>query len=493
MGMPTGVEEFLSRKGLWLDGELVDPIAGRYTQDLDPGTGDHFADFALADSQDVNGAVQAARGAFEKGGWSGLSLEKRAQVLDKFANIVEEHSDRLAYITSRDVGKPLSQADGEVENVALTARYYAGLLREFEPARHVDVSGFKDTSDIYMPLGVCGIIQPWNFPTLLWGWNVMPAIAAGNSVVVKPAEDTPLAALYLAQLAQEAGIPDGVINVVTGYGQNAGEPIAQHPDVDRISFTGSPEVAALLGKYCMDSNKFKLFSAESGGKGAAVFFEDADIDGAVDGIVGALRLNSGQVCSDPTRLFIHESIYDRVVEMLVEGLRSTQIGYGLDEPEMGPVVSEKQRRRVLGMIDDGLRQGAEYLLKGGEAIVEGHLGGFYVKPALLTGELDNLCCTDEIFGPVAFIRSWSSEDKLVEEINRSPYGLSNVVFSEDVESAKKFGAQLRAGNLWINSPNLSPPGAHYAGIGKSGVHGGVNSPDCLDGYFRRTSVIVQGK
>jgi aldehyde dehydrogenase (NAD+) len=339
-----------------------------------------------------------------------------------------------------------------------------------------------------MPYGTCGFIFPWNFPFLLVGWGVAPALAAGNTVVIKPAEDTPLSTLYFAQLAEEAGIPAGVINVVTGLGATAGAALAAHPGIKRMSFTGSPEVGRLIAEAC--GRNLVPAKLELGGKGAAVLFDDIDADAAAEALAGAVTLNAGQVCCTATRWLVHEKIADRFIDRATAVMSGMKIGYGgSSDTQIGPVVSEKQRQRVLGYVKKGLAEGAKTLLAGGVTEVPGYQNGFYVKPALLGGSADNICARDEIFGPVAYVMTFRHEAEAVELVNRSPYGLANSVWSVDLERANRVAEQLVAGNSWINAHNLFAHGVPYGGCNLSGCGGGVLGPDTLEDYLRKQSVV----
>ncbi len=375
----------------------------------------------------------------------------------------------------------------DIPNVSLTLRYYADLSVHTRRREPIAVSGF-DARTFRSPYGVCGFIFPWNFPLLLVGWGISPALAAGNTVVIKPAEDTPLSTLYFCKLAQEAGIPDGVINVVTGLGDTAGAALARHPGIKRMSFTGSPEVGRKIGESC--GRNLVPVKLELGGKGAAVLFDDIDVDAAAKALAGAITLNTGQVCCTATRWLVHEKIYDRLVSSAAAALTATAIGHELDaETQMGPVVSEKQRRRVLGYLERGEKEGAKVLLRGGEAKVNGHEGGFYVKPALLSGPPENVCFREEIFGPVAYVMPFREEDQAVDLVNRSPYGLANSVWSNDLERANRVAEAMVAGNSWINAHNIFAHGIPYGGCNLSGCGGGVLSPETLLDYLRPQSVV----
>jgi len=365
-------------------------------------------------------------------------------------------------------------------------RYFTDLALNVQRRTALPVSG-HDAWTVRQPWGPCGFIFPWNFPFLLIGWGISPALAAGNTVVIKPAEDTPLSAVYLARLAQEVGIPDGVINVVPGVGEVAGQALAANPKLQRMSFTGSPEVGRLVAESC--GRNLVPVKLELGGKGAAVVFDDVDISETAAKLVGAITFNTGQVCCDATRWLIHSSIYDKFVAECVDRMKKVRIGYQLDaSTQMGPVVSETQHKRVLGYLERGQAEGAEVVLEGGPATVEGR-NGHYVKPALLAGSLDNVAAREEIFGPVAYLAPFDTEDQAIEMTNATDYGLANSVWSSDLSRAYRVAEVMCAGNSWINSHNVFALGVPYGGVHKSGLGGGVLSIETLLDYWRNVSVV----
>jgi aldehyde dehydrogenase (NAD+) len=484
------VESFLSAQPmrLYVDGEWRDAESGDTFDVRDPGDGQILARVAAGEGPDVDRAVHAAHRAWRQSGWASLPVNDRAVLLHRLADLVDRHRPILAQIESLDVGKPLAQAQGfDIPNVAQTLRYYADLAVHTRRREPIAVSGFEART-VRIPYGVCAFIFPWNFPLLLVGWGIAPALAAGNAVVIKPAEDTPLSTLYFCRLVEQAGIPRGVVNVVTGLGETAGAALAAHPGIKRMSFTGSPEVGRCVAEHC--GRNLVPVKLELGGKGAAVLFDDVEVAVAAQALAGAITLNTGQVCCTATRWLVHERIWDTFVEAAVERLKATRIGHALaPETQMGPVVSEKQRQRVLGYLQRGAQDGAQVLLPGGSLTVPGHEGGFYVKPAILTGPPENVCARDEIFGPVAYVMRFREENQAVELVNQSAYGLANSVWSRDLERANRVAEALVAGNSWINAHNLFAHGVPYAGCNLSGVGGGVLGPDTLLDYLRPQSVV----
>ncbi|MGA2256141.1 MAG: aldehyde dehydrogenase family protein [Thermoguttaceae bacterium] len=482
------VREFLDSsplKGV-LGGRDVESSNGETLTTLDPGSKEPLATVYAMQPDDVDRAVRAAATAFSDSGWASMAANERGVLLHRLADAVEKRKPILAQIEALDAGKVLSQAEGDVQNFIDTLRYYTDLALHVQRRSPLAVAR-HEAWITRQPWGPCGFIFPWNFPILLIGWNISPALAAGNTVVIKPAEDTPLSAIYLARLAREVGIPDGVINVVPGYGPVTGAALAGHPGLKRMSFTGSPEVGRSIAEAC--GRNLVPVKLELGGKGAAVVFDDADLERTVEKLILAITFHTGQVCCDATRWIVHRPIYDQFVSACAERLRQVKIGHQMDaSTEMGPVVNEKQRQRVLGYLKRGRDEGADVVLEGGEAEVPGR-DGFYVKPALLAGSLDNVAAREEIFGPVAYLAAFTDEEDAVRMANRTDYGLANSVWTSDLTRAGRVAEAMLAGNSWINAHNLFPHGVPYAGVNKSGLGGGVLSVETLFDYWRNLSVV----
>lgn len=482
------VEKFLSEslKQPWVGGEAVSASNGATFETHDPGSGKKLATVPNFSEQDVNAAVVAAQRAFDKSGWATMPPNERGVLLHRLADEVERRINIIGQIEALDAGKIEAQAQGDVANFVATVRYFADMAQYINRRNVLAVKGHEAWT-MRHPWGPCGFIFPWNFPFLLIGWGIAPALAAGNTVVIKPAEDTSLSAIYLSKLASEVGLPDGVINVVTGLGETTGAAISRHPGLRRMSFTGSPEVGRLVAEAC--GRNLTPVKLELGGKGAAVVFDDVDIEATADKLVGAITFHTGQVCCDATRWLVDKRIYNKFVDACAKRMKEVKIGYQLDgSSQMGPVVNEKQRKRVLNYLDKGVKEGARYVVEGGPADVPGK-EGHYVKPALLEGKLDNVAAREEIFGPVAYLASFDNEDEAIAMVNSTDYGLANSVWSSDLGRCSRVAEQMRAGNSWINAHNVFPHGVPYGGIGKSGLGGGVNSPETLFDYWRSVSVV----
>ena len=484
--LTNNVAEFLRQPVRhFIGGQFKSSANGATAQVLNPSDGSALATIAMGGPAEIDEAVSAAWKAFPA--WSALSPNERAAKLHRFAEHLEKHAADLALLESLDVGKAINAAEGfDVPFGIECLRYYANLSTH----THYDVPLALKNIEARVhrsAYGVCGFIFPWNFPFLLLMWGVAPALAAGNTVVIKPSEVTPLSSLLVAKLAAEAGIPDGVINMVSGDGPNAGAPLAAHPKIKRMSFTGSPEVGKKIGEIC--GRNLVPCKLELGGKGAAVVFDDVDVDATAQKLAGAITLNTGQVCCTATRWLVHEKIYDRFVDKAVATLKETKMGPGTArETQMGPVVSAAQRQRVLRYVENGVKEGAKAVLPGGTATPAGCENGFYVQPSLLAGSAENVCCREEIFGPSAFLLKFSDETAAVSLVNQLSYGLANSVWSADLRRAARVAEQMVAGNSWVNAHNVFAYGLPYGGVNLSGFGGGVNGPETLSDYLRPQTI-----
>lgn len=452
---------------------------------INPSDGSFLAEVAMGGAAEIDLAIAAAEEAFPA--WSGLHPNDRARMLRSFADKLEEHSSELAQLESLDVGKAITLAEGfDIPFGIECFRYYADLSPRAQYSIPLDIKGF-DARVWRAPYGVCGFIFPWNFPFTLLCWGIAPALAAGNTVVVKPSEVTPLTTLYAAQLAAEAGLPAGVLNVVTGHGSEAGAALASNSRIKHMAFTGSPEVGKRIAATC--GGNLVSCKLELGGKGAAVVFDDVDVGSTAAQLASAITMNSGQVCCTATRWLIHERVYEEFIDKVIAVLQETRIGPGLDrETQMGPLVSETQRQRVLGYLQRGKHSGARAVLDGGMATPMDGANGFYVAPALLEGSDDNVCCREEIFGPCAYLLRFKDEQAVIAQVNKLTYGLANSVWSTDLERANRVAERLVAGNSWINAHNLFAYGLPYGGVNLSGLGGGVNGPQTFYDYLRAQTI-----
>jgi aldehyde dehydrogenase (NAD+) len=478
------VREFLAQNPVphFINGVFV-PSLNKATEGvLNPADGELLATVAMGGEPEIEAAAQAAHRAFPS--WAAMPPNERAAILHRLADRMAKDTAELAQIESLDVGKSINAAEAfDIPFGIEGLRYFADLSVQAQykfPLAVKNIEAYVQRS----PFGVCGFIFPWNFPFDLLIWGIAPALASGNTVVVKPSEVTPLSTLYVARLASEVGLPPGVLNVVTGGGAGAGAALTHHSLIRRMSFTGSPEIGAQVGESC--GRRLIPCKLELGGKGAAVVLADADVADAAAKLADAITLNTGQVCCTATRWVVHESIFDDFVSIVTKALLSVKTGPGLDRgTKMGPLVSEKQRERVLGYLDKGIAGGGRLLLKGGRG-EQPH--GFFVKPWLLEGTADNICFREEIFGPAACVTRFHSEEEAVGLVNRLDYGLANSVWTRDLTRAKLVAEKLVAGNAWINAHNVFAYGLPYGGINRSGLGGGVNSPDTFYDYLRPQTI-----
>jgi aldehyde dehydrogenase (NAD+) len=474
-----------SRKTHFIGGHWTDSNGQRTAEVFDPSTGEVITSVPLGGQAEVDDAIRAAEGAFPD--WSARSPMERSELLNHWANAIEEKQDVLAQIEALDVGKAVINAEGfDIPFGVACVRYYADFALNARYDVPLTVPNMEARTH-RAPYGPCGFIFPWNFPFDLLLWNISPALAAGNTIVVKPSVVTPLSTLYVCSLAEKAGIPAGVINVVLGDGRGVGAALAGHKGIRRMSFTGSTPVGREIAEAC--GRNLIPCKLELGGKGAALVFEDVDIKDTAQKLVAALTLNTGQVCCTATRWIVQESIYDRFVEYASTALQGVKVGPSLNrDTQMGPLTSKAHLETVLGYLEKGKQQGAAVVAEGELLNEEKTSRGYFVKPVLLTGSESNVCCAEEIFGPVAFLMKFKHESEAVDIANRSDYGLANSVWSTDLTRANKVAERLVAGNNWINAHNVFAYGLPYGGVNMSGMGGGVNSPETFYDYLRSETI-----
>src|SRR6202795_5005223 len=465
------VLSFLEKpRKMLINGKWVDAVSGKTFPTYDPSTGEVLAQVAEGDRADIDLAVKSARKAFDEGPWRKMTPSERGRLIWKLADLLEQHTEEFGYIESLDNGKPLNIAKAADVPLAVDLfRYMAGWATKIEgntiPLSVPYTPGAKYLAyTLREPVGVVGQIIPWNFPLLMAAWKLGPALATGCTVVLKPAEQTPLTALLLGELIQEAGIPDGVVNIVPGYGETAGAALSAHRDVDKVAFTGSTEVGRLILQAA--AGNLKKVSLELGGKSPNIVLEDADVDSAIPGAASAIFFNHGQCCCAGSRLYVESDIFDKVVDGVAQFASNIRVGPGMDPTsDMGPLVSEEQLNRVCGYLESGLSEGAKAVTGGSR---QGDKG-YFVKPTVLVNTNEKMkVVREEIFGPVVTAIPFRNVEEIAAKANDSVYGLAAGVWTSDIKKAHKIAGLLRAGTIWINCYNIFDAALPFCGYKKSG-------------------------
>ncbi|KAL1223010.1 Aldehyde dehydrogenase family 2 member B7 [Cardamine amara subsp. amara] len=471
---------------LLIGGKFIDAASGKTFPTLDPRTGEVIAQVAEGDVADVNRAVLAARKAFDQGPWPRMTAYERSKILFRFADLIEKHNDEIAALESWDNGKPYEQSTKiEVPMVARVFRYYAGWADKIH-GMTVPGDGPYQVQTLHEPIGVAGQIIPWNFPLLMLSWKLGPALACGNTIVLKTAEQTPLSALLVGKLLHEAGLPEGVVNIVSGFGATAGAAIASHMDIDKVAFTGSTDVGKIILELASKSN-LKAVTLELGGKSPFIVCEDADVDQAVEVAHFALFFNQGQCCCAGSRTFVHESVYDEFVEKA----KARAINRAVGDPfksgiEQGPQVDSEQFKKILKYIKYGIESGAT-LQTGGEQLGS---KGYYIQPTVFSDVKDDmLIATDEIFGPVQTILKFKDLDEVIARANNSRYGLASGVFTRNLNTANRLTRALRVGTVWVNCYDVLDPTIPFGGYKMSGI-GREKGIYSLNNYLQVKAVVT---
>lgn len=480
--LSDGVREFLARpRRMMIGGDWCDAASGETIQSIDPATRMSLGTIPSAGATDVERAVRAARGAFETGAWSKFSADERSRLLWRLADRIEAESEAFAAIDTLDNGAPRRFTRGLAASAAAAFRFYAGYANKIygQAADIANAAGEFHAYTRLEPVGVVGVITPWNGPLATICGKIAPALAAGCTVIVKPAELTSLSALRLGELALEVGFPEGALNIVTGYGHIAGEAIANHPGVDKISFTGSTLTGKKLVTMC--AGNLKRITLELGGKSPVVIFADADLEQAVPLAARAIFANSGQVCFAGSRLFVEKPAFDRVIAGIADIARSLKLGNGFDDStDLGPLISERQLERVMGYIESGCHEGAEIVVGG----AVGEPSGFFVQPTVFAATTPKMKITrEEIFGPVVAVEPFTDTEDVIARANATSYGLGAGICTADVGRAHRIAKQLRAGNVWINCYGVVGPRLPFGGFKESGwgrEYGWEGLESCLE-------------
>ena len=449
----------------FIGGKWTSSASGKTFETIHPATEEVICEVAEGDEEDIDAAVDAAREAFDNGPWSKMDARDRGQLIWKLAELIEEEADDLAALETLDNGKPISDARAaDIPLVIDCLKYYAGWADKIE-GRTIPVRGDYFTYTRREPVGVVGQIIPWNFPALMVAWKWGPALAAGCTIVMKPAEQTPLTCLRMARLAQKAGIPDGVINVVPGYGPTAGAALVAHPGVDKIAFTGELSTAKIIQRAAAESMKRLTF--ELGGKSPNVIFADSDLDAAIGGAHFGLYFNQGQCCCAGSRLYVEERVHDEVVDRIRELNKDHKVGDPFDpETKQGPQIDEAQFDKILKYVEYGKKDGAQ-CVSGGKRVGK---KGYFIEPTLFAGVTDNMrIAREEIFGPVLSVLKFKNVDELTRRANDTNFGLAAAIWTRDVAKAHRFAKAVRAGTVWVNCYDVFDAAAPFGGFKESGI------------------------
>jgi acyl-CoA reductase-like NAD-dependent aldehyde dehydrogenase len=471
---------------LYIDGEFADADGGGRIPVLNPHDGSVITEVAEARAADIDRAVAAARAAFPA--WSRTAAGDRGRLLLKLADAIEAHSGELAHIEAIDTGHPMRDTRAlDAPRTAVTFRYFGGMADKVQGSVVPVEQGFLNYV-LREPVGVVGQIVPWNFPLMFTSWKLGPALAAGNTVVLKPAELTPLSSLKVAELIREVGIPPGVVNIVPGYGATAGQHLAEHPGVDKIAFTGSTAIGRKIVEA--SAGNLKRVQLELGGKGANIVFDDAFLPAAVNGAAFAIFHNQGQACIAGSRLILHEKIADAFLESFIALARTIRLGNPLDPAtEMGPLTSAQHRDRVLGYVKIAKEQGGEVLLGGGPPEAAELAKGYYLTPTVVRAKPADRVCQEEVFGPFVSVTTFRDEEEVVAIANGTPYGLGGGLWTRDLQRAHRIAAAMRTGMVWINCYKRVNPGSPFGGVASSG-YGREMGFEAMHDYTEAKSVWV---
>ncbi len=485
---PTVADMLASERQLYIDGQFIPAKDGKTFDAIDPSTEQAIATVSEGSALDVDLAVKAARKAFE-GDWRWkLTASERSKLIWRLADLIEERGEILAQLDSLDTGKPYETT--LTVDVPLSAehfRYYAGFPTKIEGATIPVSASNMFNYTLREPLGVCGLIVPWNYPLLMASWKIAPALAAGNCIILKPAEQTPLSALYLAQLFEEAGFPKGVFNVVNGYGSVVGSALVEHKGVNKIGFTGSVATAKTIIRNSADT--LKRVSLELGGKSPNIVFADANLETASVGATWAIFGNNGQSCTAGSRLYIERKVFDQVVQGMVDEVSNIEVGAGMgtEQPNLGPVISEAQMQKVMGYIDEGYHGGGE-TVTGGKRLKD---TGYFIEPTIFVNTTDDMKINrEEIFGPVVCAMPFDDVDDILRRANDTDFGLAAGLWTSNLSKAHKFASKLQAGTIWINTWGNTDAASPFGGYKQSG-HGREMGKEAIDLYSEVKSVWIK--